>query len=56
MGLGGNQGNAVTIAAFARSRLNKGFWWPEGVALPKVKGFNSLPIVASNGKVSSDER
>jgi len=56
MGLGGNQSNAVTIAAFPRSRLNKGFWWPKGVTPPKAIGFASLPLVASNGKVSSDER
>lgn len=56
MGLGGNQSDAVTIAPFARSRLNKGFWWPESVALPAATGFSSLPIVASNGKVSGNER
>jgi uncharacterized protein (TIGR02594 family) len=55
MGLGGNQSDAVTIAAFPQARLNKGFWWPEGVALPAKVGFNSLPIVTSAGKVSSNE-
>lgn len=56
MGLGGNQSDAVTIAPFARSRLNKGFWWPESVPRPEMVGFNTLPLVTSNGKVSTNER
>lgn len=55
MGLGGNQSDAVTIAAFALSRLNKGFWWPKGVPLPAKTGFGSLPIVSSSGKISTNE-
>ena len=55
MGLGGNQSDAVTIAPFATSRLNKGFWWPESVPLPKQVGIASLPVVKSDGKVSSKE-
>lgn len=54
MGLGGNQGDQVSIVEFAPSRLNKGFWWPKGVTLPVV-GFNHLPIVNSNGAISSRE-
>lgn len=55
MGLGGNQDDAVNIKPFARSRLNQGFWWPEGVSLPRLVGFSDLPIVKSNGKLSSAE-
>jgi len=55
MGLGGNQSDAVTIAPFAPSRLNKGYWWPKDVALPQLIGFNLLPIVKSNGKLSGNE-
>jgi len=55
MGLGGNQSDAVTIAPFALSRLNKGFWWPEGVAIPTDVGVSSLPTVQSDGHVSSKE-
>jgi len=55
MGLGGNQSDAVTIAPFAVSRLNQGFWWPIGPSLPANVGFKSLPIVKSNGKVSTNE-
>ena len=55
MGLGGNQSDAVTIAPFAQSRLNKGFWWPASVAKPTRTGVGSLPIIQSNGHVSSNE-
>ena len=55
MGLGGNQSDAVTIAPFAVSRLNQGFYWPRGVSLPPHVGIRSLPIVKSNGKVSTNE-
>lgn len=55
MGLGGNQRDAVNIEAFARSRLNKGFWWPKGVSLPPAFGFDSLPVVLSDGRVSTAE-
>lgn len=53
--LGGNQNDAVTIAPFAQSRLNKGFWWPKEVVLPQLIGFNLLPVVKSNGKLSGNE-
>lgn len=55
MGLGGNQHDAVSVAPFARSRLNKGFWWPEDVPLPVKIGFETLPIVTSDGRVSTKE-
>lgn len=55
MGLGGNQSDAVTIAPFAVSRLNQGFYWPKGPTLPQYIGFNSLPLVTSYGKVSVNE-
>lgn len=54
MGLGGNQGDQVSIVPFAISRLNKGFWWPAGQPLPKT-GFANLPVVNSAGRVSSNE-
>jgi uncharacterized protein (TIGR02594 family) len=55
MGLGGNQSDAVTIAPFAVSRLNQGFYWPKGPTLPAHIGINSLPLVTSTGKVSINE-
>jgi len=54
MGLGGNQSDSVSVAQFPLSRLNKGFWWPEGQPLPVV-GIDKLPIVTSDGRVSSKE-
>jgi len=53
--LGGNQSDAVNIKPFAQSRLNKGFWWPDSVPIPKRIGFSSLPIVQSDGKISHNE-
>lgn len=55
MGLGGNQSDQVSIVPFAKSRLNQGFWWPKDVPIPKQIGFDSLPIVKSNGQVSTKE-
>jgi uncharacterized protein (TIGR02594 family) len=55
MGLGGNQSDQVSIIPFAQSRLNKGFWWPSSVAPPAKVGFSALPVVRSDGKVSSNE-
>lgn len=55
MGLGGNQSDAVSILPFPPSRLNKGFWWPNSVASPTAIGMSRLPLVSSNGRVSSQE-
>lgn len=55
MGLGGNQSDQVSVVAFPVSRLNKGFWWPSSVALPTRVGICYLPVVKSNGEISSKE-
>lgn len=55
MCLGGNQGDEVSVRPFPRSRLNRGFRYPAGVSLPAQIGFDSLPIVRSNGQLSSNE-
>lgn len=55
MGLGGNQSDKVSIIPFPMSRLNKGFWWPSSVPIPAKVGIASLPVVRSDGKVSSKE-
>lgn len=55
MGLGGNQSDAVNIKPFALSRLNKGFWWPSSVVPLPATGMSSLPLVSSDGRVSSKE-
>ncbi len=50
MVLGGNQGNAVTVAPFERARV-LGYRWPSVEPLPLQV---SLPLLASNGKPSSE--
>lgn len=55
MGVGGNQSDAVSVVEFHRDRLNKGFWYPDGVGIPNKVGFDLLPIVNSNGSVSHSE-
>ena len=55
MGLGGNQSDKVSIVPFPLSRLNKGFWWPSSVPLPVNVGMTALPVVRSDGKVSTNE-
>jgi uncharacterized protein (TIGR02594 family) len=55
MGLGGNQSDKVSIVPFPMSRLNKGFWWPSSVPVPVKLGVTALPVVRSDGKVSSKE-
>lgn len=48
MVLGGNQGNAVTIAPFDRARV-AGYRWPE----PGTATAGPLPVIASLGRASS---
>lgn len=48
MVLGGNQGNAVTIAPFERTRV-AGYRWPE----PGTATAGPLPLIASKGAASS---
>lgn len=48
MVIGGNQGNAVTVAPFDRARV-LGYRWPSTVPFPAP----GLPRVASNGMPSS---
>lgn len=54
MCLGGNQSDAVNIQAFPRERPLS-FRWPDGVPLPTATGFESLPLVKSDGQVSKRE-
>jgi uncharacterized protein (TIGR02594 family) len=54
MGLGGNQSDSVSIAAFPKERPNS-YRWPEGPSIPSQVGFDSLPVITSTGKISSKE-
>ncbi|MEO1066992.1 MAG: TIGR02594 family protein, partial [Pseudomonadota bacterium] len=53
MCLGGNQGNRVSIRPFAVSRVLS-YRWPKTHAVPDI-GFETLPLLNSDGVVSSDE-
>lgn len=58
--LGGNQSNAVSIAPFATSRVTGYFWpsmWKNKAAVKSVPTNErySLPLLASNGKLSTNE-
>lgn len=55
MGLGGNQSDQVSIVPFPVSRLNQGYWWPKDVPPPANIGIKTLPLVKSDGRVSSNE-
>lgn len=53
MVIGGNQGDAVTIKPFDTVRVIS-YHWPVGEPLPVV-GFDALPLITSDGKVSENE-
>ena len=50
MTLGGNQGDAVNIKPFPRSRV-LGYRWPSG----EVVSLSPLPVVGSDGQLSTGE-
>lgn len=54
MVLGGNQGDAVSIKPFAKTRV-LGYRWPPGLSIPTDIWRDSLPIYANGGPVSSNE-
>ncbi len=54
MCLGGNQDDAVNIKPFPAQRPLS-FRWPVGVALPCKTGLESLPLMRSDGRVSTKE-
>ena len=49
--IGGNQGNAVTIAPFSKSRV-VGYRWPLAVPLPKT---TAMPVLDAGSRLSGDE-
>ena len=55
MGLGGNQGNAVSINPYHPTARNAQYHWPEGVPLPRDVGLHTLPIVSSGGAMLRNE-
>lgn len=57
MGLGGNQGNAVSINPYDPARRPMQYHWPEGAPLPfdGAVGFDALPVITSRGSVLRNE-
>jgi uncharacterized protein (TIGR02594 family) len=54
LGLGGNQDDAVNIRSVPVARPLS-FRWPNGVDLPKLVGFEELPLLNSSGQASTKE-
>lgn len=52
--LGGNQGDAVSIAPFDLKRV-VGYRWPEDVALQPLVGLDALPVYQAAGAASANE-
>lgn len=49
MGLGGNQGDAVSINPYHPTRRDAQYHWPMGVSVPSGNGMPTLPIITSAG-------
>lgn len=54
MVLGGNQGDKVCIKPFSSGRVLS-YHWPQGFDIPKENGILNLPVVKSDGKLSTNE-
>lgn len=54
MGLGGNQKDEVSVIPFPKDRPAS-FRWPKSIPLPTHIGFDALPVVMSDGRVSNRE-
>lgn len=54
MVLGGNQGDQVSVKAFALSRVLS-YRWPQSIALPYSDGLLTLPLIESSGGLSTNE-
>jgi uncharacterized protein (TIGR02594 family) len=53
---GGNQNDKVSIAAYAASAFDKGFFWPRDYPLPGAGeiGIDRLPLVRASDRISSE--
>jgi uncharacterized protein (TIGR02594 family) len=54
MVLGGNQQDGVNIKPFATARV-LAYCWPKSMELPKELGIKLLPLVRSDGRLSTNE-
>ncbi len=55
MGLGGNQGNAVSINPYHPVNRGAQYHWPEGAPSPEHTGLMGLPIITSAGAELTNE-
>jgi len=55
MGLGGNQGNAVSINPYHPTARDAQYHWPEGARPPAEIGLETLPIITASGAVLTNE-
>lgn len=55
MGLGGNQGNMVSINPYSPTARKAQYHWPEGTPLPSVTDLRSLPVITSGGAKLTNE-
>jgi len=55
MGLGGNQGNMVSINPYHPTARNAQYHWPDGVDLPSLTDFHALPVITSGGAKLTNE-
>ena len=55
MGLGGNQGDMVSINPYNPIARNAQYHWPEGAPLPDAVGLNTLPVITSGGSKLTNE-
>ena len=54
-GIGGNQGNAVSINPYDEHARNAAYYWPEGHPLPDRVGLKYLPIINKSGATLRNE-
>jgi uncharacterized protein (TIGR02594 family) len=55
MGLGGNQGNMVSINPYSPTARKAQYHWPDGTPPPSVIGLKSLPVITSGGAKLTNE-
>ncbi|MEN0087721.1 MAG: TIGR02594 family protein [Pseudomonadota bacterium] len=55
MGLGGNQGNAVSINPYHPTARDAQYHFPPGYPPPSAFGVNALPLISSAGKPLTNE-
>ncbi len=55
MGIGGNQGDMVSINPYSPTARDAQYHWPEGTSPPSVTGLMTLPVITSSGAKLTNE-